>query len=241
METVNTSIGQRIEFRFILPDQSVHFMESRGGVICNTKGELMHIVVVSHDITERRQAEETIRNMAYYDALTQLPNRRMLQDRLALAMAASKRSGRYGALMMLDLDNFKPLNDKHGHAVGDLLLVEVARRIICCVREVDTVARLGGDEFVVVLSGLEADRLKSLHQAASVAEKIRETLAEPYLLRAGLGDDPAALIDHRSSSSIGLVTFLSHDAPQEDLLARADKAMYRAKQGGRDSVYFDEG
>lgn len=241
LDTVNTGVGQRIEFRFTLPDHSVHFMESRGGVIRNSQGELLNIVVVSHDITERRKAEETIRNLAYYDTLTQLPNRRMLQDRLALAVAASKRTGRYGALMMLDLDNFKPLNDKHGHAVGDLLLVEVARRIGGCVRQVDTVARLGGDEFVVVLSGLETDAPRSTQQAEFVAEKIRSKLAEPYLLRIDRQNDPDALIEHRCTSSIGVVTFFSTQSSQEDLLSWADDAMYRAKQGGRNQLCFHEG
>lgn len=241
LDTVNSGVGQRIEFRFTLPDHSVHFMESRGGVIRNSQGELLNIVVVSHDITERRQAEETIRNLAYFDTLTQLPNRRMLQDRLALAMANSKRTGRYGALMMLDLDNFKPLNDKYGHAVGDLLLVEVARRIGGCVRQVDTVARLGGDEFVVVLSGLETDAPRSTQQAEFVAEKIRSKLAEPYLLRVDRQNDPDALIEHRCTSSIGVVTFFSTQSSQEDLLSWADDAMYRAKQGGRNKACFHEG
>ncbi len=238
LDTVNTGIGQRIEFRFTLPDQSVHFMESRGGVIRNSQGELLNIVVVSHDITERRKAEEAIRNLAYYDTLTQLPNRRMLQDRLALAMATSKRTGRYGALMMLDLDNFKPLNDKYGHAVGDLLLVEVARRIGGCVRQVDTVARLGGDEFVVVLSGLETDGPMSIQQAEFVAEKIRTKLAEPYMLRVARQNEPDALIEHRCTSSIGVVTFFSTQCSQEDLLSWADDAMYRSKENGRNQISF---
>lgn len=238
LDTVHTGIGQRIEFRFTLPDQSVHFMESRGGVIRDSHGDLLNIVVVSHDITERRKAEEAIRNLAYYDTLTQLPNRRMLQDRLALAMATSKRTGRYGALMMLDLDNFKPLNDKYGHAVGDLLLVEVARRIGGCVRQVDTVARLGGDEFVVVLSGLETDGSRSTQQAEFVAEKIRTKLAEPYMLRVARQNEPDALIEHRCTSSIGVVTFFSTQCSQEDLLSWADDAMYRSKQNGRNQISF---
>lgn len=240
LDTVQTGIGQRIEFRFTLPDRSVRYMESRGGVICDSQGELLNIVVVSHDITERRKAEETIRNLAYYDSLTQLPNRRMLQDRFALAMALSKRSGRYGALMVLDLDNFKPLNDKYGHAVGDLLLVEVARRISGCVRQVDTVARLGGDEFVVVLSGLEVDYPDSARQAQLVAEKICQKLAEPYLLRVDKPEDPDALIEHRCTSSIGVVTFLSTQFSQESLLDWADQAMYRAKESGRNQVCLHE-
>ena len=116
----------------------------------DTEGK--HFFVFLHDITASKQAEEKIRNLAFHDTLTQLPNRRLLNDRMEQAMAASKRSGHYGALVFMDLDNFKPLNDAHGHETGDLLLIEVAHRLTRCVREVDTVARFGGDEFVVMLS-----------------------------------------------------------------------------------------
>ena len=118
--------------------------------------------------------------MAFYDTLTNLPNRRLLSDRLSQAMAATKRSGRYGVMMFLDLDEFKLVNDAHGHAVGDLLLVKVADRLKHCVREMDTVARFGGDEFVVLIGDLDADEAESRSQAVILAEKIRATLAMPY-------------------------------------------------------------
>ena len=143
---------------------------------------------IMEDITERKHAEELIHNFAFFDALTQLPNRRLLNDRLSQTMLASKRSSHYGALMFLDLDNFKPLNDAHGHDAGDLLLVEVARRITQCVREVDTVARFGGDEFVIMLSDLDVDKTESIAQAAIVAEKIRSSLSEPYVLTLQRGE-----------------------------------------------------
>ena len=117
--------------------------------------------------------EDQIRQLAFLDPLTRLPNRRMLDDRLSQAIAASKRSGRYAAVMALDLDNFKRINDAHGHAVGDLLLIEVARRITSCVREVDTVARIGGDEFVAMLCELDTDKTQSAWQAKRIAEKVR--------------------------------------------------------------------
>ena len=153
-------------------------------------------------------------------------------------MAASKRSGLYGALMFLDLDNFKPLNDTHGHGVGDLLLIEVARRLTSCVREVDTVARFGGDEFVVMLGELDVDKAESITQAGLVAEKIRITLAEPYLLKIQQEGKAEIAVEHYCTSSIGIALFINHEASPEDILKHADMAMYQAKEGGRNSVRF---
>jgi diguanylate cyclase (GGDEF)-like protein len=193
------------------------------------------------DITERKKAEELIRNLAFNDALTNLPNRRLLLDRMKQAMVASKRSGRYGAAMFLDLDNFKPLNDTHGHDMGDLLLIEVAHRIIRCVREIDTVARFGGDEFVVMLSELDADQEFSIGQAAIVAEKIRIALAEPYLLAHRQADNTEITVEHHCTSSIGVVLFINIETSPDDVLRRADLAMYQAKVGGRNRVQFFDG
>lgn len=137
----------------------------------NKNNEVTHFIALKRDITARKISEEHLKNLAFYDSLTQLPNRRLLIDRLGQTLAISKRSGRYGALMFLDLDNFKPLNDKHGHDVGDLLLMRAAQRIVNCVREEDTVARFGGDEFVVMLKDLDADKAVSTTQASGVAEK----------------------------------------------------------------------
>jgi diguanylate cyclase (GGDEF)-like protein/PAS domain S-box-containing protein len=203
----------------------------------NLNGKLVLQAVV-RDISERKKSEEQIRNFAFYDDLTCLPNRRMLYDRLAQTMAASKRHGCFAALMVLDLDHFKPLNDKYGHAVGDLLLIEVAHRLRSCVREMDTVARFGGDEFVVMLSELERDQDASTAQAGIIAEKIRTILAEPYLLmvrREGAAD---VVVEHHCSSSIGVVVFASHEAKQDDIFEWADAAMYQAKAGGRNQIHF---
>ena len=203
-------------------------------------GKVAYYVATYTDITLRKEAENEIKNLAFYDTLTQLPNRRMLIDRLSLTMANSKRSGRYGAVMFLDLDNFKPLNDKYGHAVGDSLLIEVARRLISCVREVDTIARFGGDEFVVMLSELDIDHAESITQAGIVAEKIRAILAEPYVLSIQQNGPAANNVHHHCTSSIGVVMFTNHEAGPEDLLKCADMAMYKAKRDGRNLIRFYE-
>lgn len=190
------------------------------------------------DITERKEMQDQVRHLAFYDMLTQLPNRRLLSDRLRQSMAAGKRSGRYGALMFMDLDNFKQLNDQHGHSAGDLLLVEVARRLKSCVRDVDTVSRFGGDEFVVVLSELNADKAESTVQAARVAEKIRSCLAAPYRLTVSNAAQTAATVEHHCTSSIGVAVFINHEASLDDILKWADNAMYQAKNAGRNRVHI---
>ena len=211
----------------------------RGKLVSRTPDRLPEWMAGTHtDITVRKSMEIEIRQLAYFDALTGLPNRRLLNDRLNHAMASSKRNGLYGALMFLDLDNFKPLNDTHGHVVGDLLLIEVAHRLSACVREMDTVARLGGDEFVVMLSELEADKAQATAQAGAVAEKIRATLAEPYHLTVVQSGEEEKSVEHRCSASIGLVMFIDHEASQADLLKWADAAMYQAKDTGRNKVSF---
>lgn len=198
--------------------------------------EETEVRIVLTDITEHVRHEEEIRKLAFYDSLTQLPNRRLLADRLDQAMAAGKRSGRYGALMFVDLDNFKPLNDRHGHNMGDLLLIEAARRITRCLREMDTVARFGGDEFVVLLGELDVEQAGSVAQAGVVAEKIRAALAETYPLKT---HDMNAL-EHRCTASIGVALFREHLNSATDILKWADMAMYQAKAEGRNRVCFFE-
>lgn len=237
-ETIRTGHGLQIEYRFLLQDGSIRHMESLGGLIQANKNHASRVVVISRDITERKLAEEKIRNLAFYDALTQLPNRRMLDDRMTQAMASSKRSNHYSALMFLDLDNFKPLNDLYGHSAGDMLLIEAARRIISCVREMDTVARFGGDEFVVMLTELDVNMQSSIAQAGIVAEKIRNILAQPYSLTITVKDNTEISIEHHCTASIGVVMFINHQYNPNDLLTRADKEMYRAKESGRNRVSF---
>ncbi|HUX90349.1 MAG TPA: diguanylate cyclase [Gallionellaceae bacterium] len=237
-ETVKSGSGLQIEYRFVLADGSIRHMESHCGLIRNSLGQPSRVVVISRDITERKLAEEKIRNLAFYDALTQLPNRRMLDDRLHHAMAASMRSGRYCAMMFLDLDNFKPLNDLYGHGVGDMLLIEVAHRISSCVREVDTVARFGGDEFVVMLSELDVDKESSIAQTRIVAEKIRTIVAKTYVLSIKVNGNREIRFEHNCTSSIGVVIFINHEYSPEELLKLADMEMYQAKEYGRNQVCF---
>lgn len=192
------------------------------------------------DITERKQMEDQVHQMAFYDVLTRLPNRRLLDDRLSQTMAASKRSGCHGALMFLDLDNFKPLNDLHGHAVGDLLLIEVAERLKGCVREMDTVARFGGDEFVVMIGDLGTEKNESTAQARLIAEKIRAALSTPYLLTIRQEGKAETQVEHHCTASIGVALFNNNEASQDDVLRWADSAMYAAKEAGRNLVRFHD-
>lgn len=201
-------------------------------------GTVQQYVALFTDITVRKQMEDKIRQLAYSDSLTALPNRHTLNDRLAQAVASGKRSKRYGALMVLDLDNFKPLNDTHGHSAGDLLLKEAAVRMVDCVRAVDTVARIGGDEFVVLLSELDADKIESTAQARVIAEKIRSALAAPYFLPLTQNAQETQPIEHRCSASIGVAMFMGQDADPEDVLKWSDAAMYQAKNRGRNSIAF---
>ena len=237
-ESVVSGIGQHLDYRFMTPDGGIRLMESHGGVIRDEQGQVKYVVVVTHDVTERKAAEEKIHHLAFYDALTQLPNRLMLNDRLQQAMAASKRSGRYGALMFLDLDDFKPVNDVHGHGVGDRLLVQAADRIGRCVRETDTVARFGGDEFVVMLGELNVDLGPSMLEAGMVADKIRLAVAEPYVLDVRGKDGLLTRCELHCTVSIGVALFLDHEFTDEEIIKLADIAMYRAKEAGRDCVRF---
>jgi diguanylate cyclase (GGDEF)-like protein/PAS domain S-box-containing protein len=173
------------------------------------------------DITERKRLEKALRLLAFHDPLTRLPNRRLLLDRLEQAMHASKRQNSHVAVLFLDLDKFKVLNDSHGHDAGDQLLIEVAQRLRRLVREADSVARLGGDEFVVLLEGLGEDSEQAAAYANSIAEKIRAALSADYVL----GD-----VHYRGSCSIGIKLFHGEDRDAEHILREADLAMYEEKR-----------
>jgi diguanylate cyclase (GGDEF)-like protein/PAS domain S-box-containing protein len=204
----------------------------------DAQGVTQQYVALFSDITRRKELEERIHQLAFFDPLTNLPNRRLLSDRLSQTLMANKRSGRYGALMFLDLDNFKPLNDTHGHAMGDLLLIEVADRLKASVREMDTVARIGGDEFVVMLSELDVDADLSETQARSVAEKIRARLAEAYVLTKLSGQANTVVLSHECAASVGGVLVEPGATDMEAKMVQADAAMYQAKAEGRNRVVF---
>ena len=227
-----------VEVQLQCKDGSRIWMEILSTPERDHKGRIVGYRRIGRNITERREMQDRVRELAFHDALTGLPNRRLLSDRLAQAVAQSKRSGTYGAVLFLDLDNFKPLNDEHGHAAGDLLLIEVADRLHDCVREIDTVARFGGDEFVVVLGALKTTREGSLALANNVAEKISAVLSRPYHLAVRQHDGTENVIAHSCTSSIGGALFFDNEARQEEVLKRADSAMYRAKNEGRNRIRF---
>jgi diguanylate cyclase (GGDEF)-like protein len=186
---------------------------------------------LEEEIQERQQAEAAIEQVAFYDALTDLPNRRLLMDRLHQALSVCSRTLRGAAILFIDLDRFKTLNDTRGHHVGDLLLQAVARRLTTCVRKCDTVGRLGGDEFVVIIQELSANRGRAKEQAKKVAAKILDSLNEPYLL---------GRHEHRGTGSVGITTFGSRSDTVEDLMKQADLALYRAKREGGGTIRFYE-
>ena len=195
----------------------------------NALGEVTHYVAAFTDITDRKAAEERIHNLAFYDPLTGLPNRRLLLDRLHQAMAASRRGNQLGALMFIDLDNFKNINDLHGHQTGDQVLRIAAERLHAEVRASDTVARLGGDEFVVMLENLGDDPLRAAGQAEHIGMKLLNSLDRPYRL---------ADLALYSSASIGVVLFGAEASSSDELMKRADMSMYEAKISGKNALRF---
>jgi diguanylate cyclase (GGDEF)-like protein/PAS domain S-box-containing protein len=196
-------------------------------------GAVTHYIGTYYDVSERKRAEERIKELAFYDQLTGLPNRTLLLDRMRQAIGANARSGNYAALLFIDLDSFKMLNDTLGHDIGDLLLKEVARRLSTCVRQEDTVARIGGDEFVVLLTNLSKQDRDAAIRAEGVGEKILGALEKVYHL---------ASYEHLNTASIGVALLDDRHQSIDELLKRADLAMYEAKAAGRNTLrFFDPG
>ncbi len=221
--------GSNFEFRLMFPDGRVKWLYAR----CTAYGEpgkaATRLVGTIQDISARKQTEQQIHDLAFYDLLTGLPNRRLLTDRIHQAQAVSARTGLHAALLFIDLDHFKNLNDTRGHDVGDQFLQVVAERIRHCIRESDTAARFGGDEFVVMLEGLHRNVKVAASMVELVAEKIRDEIAKPY----HLGEE-----DYHSSPSIGVSLFCGEEDSVDQLLKHADVAMYEAKASGRNSIRF---
>lgn len=218
-----------------LPDRT--FLVFRVAYLATTIFSILCIVWVGEFVIRRN--ELTFAELSGVDVLTGLPNRRRVMLRLTDAMTMSKRIRQYVGLVFLDLDNFKPLNDAHGHEAGDVLLREVAKRLIGIVREMDLAARLGGDEFVVVITHLGEDRASALARMRMVSEQIRSAIAEPYRIAVpGPGTAPGG-VTHHCTASIGVAVFLGAETDPEAILQRADAAMYRAKTEGRNRIRFD--
>lgn len=208
-------------------DGTTFWAEVNVRVLPYFKDGSMCFIGVTRDITERMKAEEEIKQLAFYDPLTHLANRRLILDRLTTTIHICHRKGLFGAFLFLDLDSFKPLNDTHGHQVGDELLVEVAKRIQSSVRLVDTVGRFGGDEFVVLLCDLGDKKAVAYEIATNIAHKIGAILSEPYHL---------SIAEYRLTASIGVVLFGEDETDAKTILDEADSAMYQAKDAGKDCV-----
>jgi diguanylate cyclase (GGDEF)-like protein/PAS domain S-box-containing protein len=237
-KAVSDGIPYELELMSVMPDGEQRTCFIKGFPERDDNGRVVRLAGLVQDITERKRKDEVIKQLAYHDTLTHLPNRRLLRDRLHQAMASSSRSRNYGALMFIDLDNFKPINDKYGHEAGDLLLIEAAERLKGCVREMDTVARFGGDEFVVMISELATVREKSLSEAKAIAEKMRAALSKPYRIAITYNKDTETCIEHHCTACIGITLFIGNETSQDDLLKWADVAMYQAKEAGRNRVRF---
>lgn len=227
-DSANTMKVWRHEYRINHPDGRVRWLQGNAMPEKAPDGSVFWNGFIT-DITEKRLSEDTIHQLAFYDELTGLPNRRLLQDRLKLALHASHRHAQHGAILFMDLDDFKSLNDTLGHSIGDSLLKHIAARLNQSLRRLDTISRLGGDEFVVIIDELERNEAVAAQEARAIAEKILDLVTETVNLDGH---------DYRCSVSIGICLFYGYHLNREELLRRADIAMYQAKSSGRNSIRF---
>jgi len=230
MASARTLQPWHCEFRMLLPEQGLRWRQGDAQPERLEDGSIVWYGFIT-DITERKEAEAHTFRLAYFDALTGLPNRSLLRDRIEQALALARRNHQYGAVMFVDLDNFKQINDARGHSIGDHLLTEVAKRLQALLRVEDTVARIGGDEFVLLINELGQDVEASARAAMAVAEKVRAALDRPYLI-----DN----FSYTSTGSLGISLFPKAGQQIDDLLREADTAMYRAKSAGRNRIAFFE-
>lgn len=224
----DTGGEHHVEYPIVRPnDGETRWIECKGKIIFNEDGIPEKLTGFVQDITERKENENRIEELAYYDPLTHLPNRRFLLERLNHTIASTERNQQYNALLFLDIDDFKTLNDSHGHDYGDLLLSQSAIRISHNIRSGDTVSRIGGDEFVVILEKLSREPIKAASQAENIAQNILRILSEPYQINE---------IKYTSTCSIGLVIFQDNTVTAAELMKQADIAMYQAKQAGKNLI-----
>ncbi len=227
--TIEQNEPYESDYRVIWKDGSIHYITSRGKLERDAQGQPWKINAILFEITEWKEAQKQINSLAFYDSLTELPNRRHLYERMQHALAVSARNGRRGAVLFIDLDNFKTINDTRGHSVGDILLKQVASRLNACVRQEDTVARIGGDEFVVMLENLSETISEAATQTRLIAEKILAALSRSY---------PITSYHFHCTCSVGISLFDGRLQSTDELLKQADIAMYQAKKSGRNTLRF---
>ncbi len=230
-EAIKAGMATIVEIRNYQKNGAMYWNEVHISPVRDAQGQLTHFLGIQEDITERKKNEARIDYLAYFDPLTDLPNRQLFLDRLCNVLALAHRSGQYGSIAVIDLDNFKIINDAEGLETGDELLKEMARRLQTCLRQEDTLARFGGDEFVVLLPGLENNMQMAAHEVRNVMERIRLAVAEPIVIKG---------LPHQITTSIGITLFPKGAESAADLLQQADTAMYKAKTAGRNAIAYFE-
>lgn len=235
-KSVKTREPYEVEHRLLFDGGRVKYVRELGVTSYDNSGVPLVSRGTVQDITEKKLLEMKVKELAYHDELTGLPNRRLFNDRFKQVMAISKRSKQYGAVLYVDLDKFKELNDNCGHDAGDILLKQVGQRMSDAVRETDTVARVGGDEFLVLLVDLSDDESEAIEKAKAIATKICVSLSEKYIISKLDNEAKSKTIEFSNSASIGIASFYDHTVKSCDIIKRADEAMYCAKNAGRNRV-----